>query len=526
MKDWSHQLEANAKAGAKPGFGYFMEMGTGKTKTFIDKLREHINREKRILRTIVFTPPMVVPQFKEEFLKFSKIPPKDITLLTGSGARRLKTFREKAFDARENSVPHLFITNYETLLLGGYRDKKKRGNPYVPGELFEAMKKWAPEVLGFDEGHRIKSHEAIRSKLAAQLANPWDMKAARWAPKPWTYLLTGTPLLNSPLDIFQPFKVMLGGFPTPAYFSSLGDRRHLIDNYYHFRARFFRDHNAGMPKDKHYADWQPMTLARDGVDGLAQIREIIDHYSYHKTKAECLDLPPEVSVVMRVGMSDKQARAYQEMKAVLLTYINDKACRASMALTKALRLMQITAGFASVESQGEDLDTANIRFEETPKLEALKELLETLTPDHKVLVWAVWKDNYAVIRDLCEKLKIEIVEAHGGVSDAKKREAVARFQNDSHVRVFLGHPGSGGIGLNLVQAPYSVFYSRTFSLEHYLQARARNHRGGSEIHDKITHYDLVCLNTIEEVILDALANKIQIGENMLGDVAKRLATQA
>lgn len=522
MSDWSHQIEANLKAGPKLGFLYLMEMGTGKTKTVIDKIREHMNRERRLMRIVFVTPPLVVPQVREEWLKFSKLDPKNITMLRGSGEKRLKTFYTKAY-TNGSPAPHLFITNYESLTMGGKRDKKTRS--YTPGPLFSAFQAWAPEVLVFDEAHRIKSPQADRSKQSDILANPWDNARACWAKKPFTYGLTGTPVLNNLLDIFQPFKVALGGFPTPAYLESMGNPKFLITNFFHFRDRYFRDRNASMPQDRHYPNWEVMTREKDGIDAEAEISAMIEQFSYRITKAECMDLPPEISVPFKVGMSEKQARAYKEMKELLITYVNDQACVAKLAITKALRLMQITAGFATVKGQGDEMDPADVRFEDTPKLEALRELLEELTPHHKVLVWAVWKDNYETIRKLCAELKIEIVEAHGGVSEAKKRVAVERFQKDPAVRVFLGHPGSGGIGLNLVQAPYSIFYSRTFSLEHYLQARSRNHRGGSEVHEKITHYDLVCGGTIDELALEALANKREIGAKILGDVANILAKQ-
>jgi len=55
----------------------------------------------------------------------------------------------------------------------------------------------------------------------------------------------------------------------------------------------------------------------------------------------------------------------------------------------------------------------------------------------------------------------------------------------------------------------SIFYSRNFSLEYDIQAEARNYRGGSERHTKVTRYDLVTPGTIDEQVLKAhlLANK-------------------
>lgn len=495
---WEHQKEVLVRARDLTAFAIFHEMGCGKTATLIHVLRAKFNAGKKILKTIIFTPPMVVPQFREEWFKFSKIDKNKVVALQGSQKKRLDVFLEHS---KENKV---FITNYEALLMK---------------DLYSEFLKWSPQALVFDEGHKLKSISATRSKLAHELANPWDKKNKIKLPKPYTYLLSGTPILNSPIDIFQQFKVMLGGFP---HFR--GGQFSLIDNFYTFRALYFVDRNKGMPSHVHFPNFQIKTKERDGVDAMAEISSVINRFGSRVEKKDCLDLPEEVSVTVKTGMSAEQLKAYNSMKKDFVAYINDKACVATLAITKALRLMQICSGFAKIEDRLIEDDSAkNIRFKNTPKEETLRELLETITPNAKVLVWACFKDNYDQIKKVCEELKIGFVEVHGEVSDKKKSEAVSRFQNEEEVRVFIGHPGSGGIGLNLVSATYSIFYSRTFSLEHFLQARARNYRAGQTL--KVTHYDLVCEGSIEELVLDKLSQKIEIGEKMFSDLAKELERQ-
>jgi len=520
VKAWKHQERAFELAPGKPGFALFWEMGLGKTYGAIQLLRRRMNEEKQILRSIIFTPPLVVPQWKEEWLKFTKIPASKITLLQGSQKERVSAFLKGSAEGR------IFVTNYEALLMK---------------DLFHAMKLWLPQELIFDECHRLKNPTAQRSKLAYELANPWDQKAKRPLPRPRVLILSGSPILNSPLDIFMQVKVMLGGWPTlhPKYKEHLAARSYftrmanvseadlarikwagdifsgqLVDNFFVFRAMYFRDRNAGLPKDRYFPDWRPATVERDGFDAIGELQEILSHISVRATKKESLDLPDEVPVIHRVGLTKEQARVYGQMKKDLVAYVTEtQACSASLAIVKALRLMQIASGFVSTEGVGDEADRADIRFPDTPKDEALIELLEEIAPHSKVLVWAVWQENYGQLRKIFEKLGLGYVEAHGQISDAKKREAVEQFKTDPSKRIFLGHPGSGGIGINLVNAPYSIFYSRTHSLEHYLQARARNHRGGQT--EKVTHYDLVCHQTIDELVLEKLAQKASMSDTLL-----------
>ena len=481
---WGHQLAAINRAEHLPYFGLFFEMGAGKSGTAINILRHKFNANKRILRTLIFCPPIVIKNWGAEWQKHSSIDPGAVVLLTGSGASRLKRFQASAY-SDGNRVGRIFVTNYEALLMS---------------ELYESFLHWQPEALIFDESHKLKSPTAKRSKLAEALANPFNKKAKQSLPKPFTYILSGSPVLNSPMDLFMQFLILDGG-------STFGG------NFFAFRARFFRDRNAGMSRDKYFPDW----IIRAGA--VEEMNQLIYHHAVRVTKAECMDLPPLVQTTIKVGMTKEQARLYNEMKKDFIAVIDDKACVATLAITKAQRLMQIASGFIKVVGDEE------IPLEDTPKMEALRELLSELAHDHKVIIWAVWRKNYGEIAKVCQGLGLEYAEVFGGLTQATRDENVRRFNEDPDCRVFIGNPSSGGIGINLVVAPYAIFYSRNFSLEESLQAEARNHRGGSEIHEKITRYDIVVENTIDELVQIKLANKFDMSMNVLRDLSLELKNQ-
>lgn len=501
---WAHQKEAVSRAQALHDYALFFEMGTGKTRTLLEILRSLFNQEGEVLRTLIFCPPLVIPNWVQEWKLYTKIDPKVIVPLTGPGARRVRDFENGAIRGvipGRTQDKKIFITNYEALLMK---------------DLYALFLQWQPQVVVFDESHKLKSPSTARSKLAHDLANPYDRASKTRKLKPFTYLLSGSPILNSPMDIFQQFKIQDGG-------------RTFGSNYFAFRAKYFRDRNAAMPKDRYFPKWEPMSASRDAFDALGEIKSLISGQSMRVLKSECLDLPPEVSVLVNVGMSPEQTRLYKEMKSELLTYYKSKACVATLAITKALRLMQITSGYIAAETPGSTDERVELALEKTPKVEALRALLEELCVEgnHKVLVWAVFRFNYAQIRSVLDDLKIKYVEVHGDVSESKKRAAVEAFQSDPNCKAFLGHPGSGGIGINLTCAGYSIFYSRNFSLEHYLQARARNHRGGSREagHASITHYDLIVENSIDEIALQKLSSKQDLSESLLSSLAQELENQ-
>ena len=463
---WEHQRQAFVRFREVDSFGLFFEQGTGKTLTIINILRWRFGVKGRVLRTLIFGPPIVVENWRREWCAFSQVDRRRVVALSGSMAKRIKTFRD-AVAADRNTV---FITNYEALL---------------KQELLDEFMAWAPEVVVLDESHRVKSYNAKRTKLMYKLAADTDV-----------ILATGTPVLQSPMDLFAQFKIM--------------DKKVFGVNFFEFRSRYFYDKNSGMPKDRHFPNW----VVRPGT--YEQMRHKVEEVAMVVKKQDCLSLPPFVRQKIEVELPSSMRRPYEMMRKHLIAQIEEGDCVAQLALTKALRLLQMASGYIPVVAEkGLKLESKNIPFKENPKALALRELLSDITPHSKVLVWAVFKENYKTIREVCDGLKIDYVEISGERTPKQKQEAVDRLHTDDAVRVLIGHPGSGGIGINLIAASYSIFYSRGYSLEYDLQAEARNYRGGSNRHARVTRIDLVAKDTIDEDVAEALAAKQTVSDRIL-----------
>lgn len=473
VRPWTHQYNAIKRSINKDHFALFFEQGTGKTLTLVNMLRTKCAKEKRLLRTLVLTPRIVIPNWVKEIKMHSHIRPSDIIPLSGSVKKRAATVKQFGWRANSGSGK-IFITNYDVI-----------SKP----ELLDTFWEWGVECLILDESHKCKSRQSKRTKAVIKLAD-----VAKYC-----FLASGTPTPNGIEDIWAQFRIMDKG-------KTFGR------NFFIWRAQYFYDKNAGMPKHMHFPEYVPRP------DKIESLNNTIARHSMRVKKEECLDLPPLVKVPIEVGLSKEQAKAYKEMKKAFITFVEDKACVAEMALTKGLRLQQILSGFIPLETQSGEKSIK--RFSKVPRLEALKELLEEYAHGSKIIVWAVFKENYSMIREVCEALSLQYVEVHGGISDKEKDENVRAFNEDEKVRVFIGNPSSGGIGINLVSSNISIFYSRGFSLEADLQAEARNHRGGSEVHNKVTRYDLFVKDTIDEKIMQSLSKKEKITEAILTQMAK------
>lgn len=469
---WSHQREAVSRALAQDNFAFFMSVGTGKTRTAIEMLRRIYQREKKLVSTLIVTPLSVQENWKSEFLKFSKIKPDEIVIPKGTGHQKEEILLERCM-FQMTFLERIVIINYESMLIK---------------DVHQFLIDWAPRVMILDESHRIKNHKSKRAKAILKLSDQCQYK----------YILSGTPILNSPADIFMQYRFLDGG-------KTFGF------NFYAFQRIWFEDENAAWAQKKGYF---PKYAPKPEL--MSSFNDKIYTKAYRATREECLDLPPLIKTDLEVEMSPEQWRMYKEMKQEFVTFVESleaqgekKPVIARLALTKALRLQQITSGFCKTD------DGEIISLEDVPREKVLEDLLEDLVESEKVIVWSVFIENYKRIERVCEKLGVKYVGFHGQVEKAQRDEAIESFKKSRDVRVFISNPSSGGEGINLQEAGVSIFYSRGFSLLQDQQAEARNYRGGSEIHSRVLRYNLIAKNTIDELISEALSKKLDAAELIL-----------
>lgn len=474
-KPWDHQRQAINVAKNLNSFALFFDTGTGKTGAAINILRHWFARKKEVGKTLVVCPPIVITNWQRELDLHSWIRKDRILLLSGSGKKRVELLRQWS----SKGSPFIAVTNYESLLME---------------PLFSELYKWGPDFFIWDESHKLKSPKSERSKRAVKLVR--SRMSGINPVRPSSLLLSGTPILNDPLDLFQQFMVM--------------DLGHTFgDNFYAFRGRYFWDIMSG--SGRRFKIFKLRKGAEDEIN--AKIKPRV----FRAKKEDCLDLPPLIRQTVGVPLAPCQRKMYNDLKNEFVATMSKDIVAADLAIVQGLRLLQMVSGFyVTIDGKTKD-------FKVNPKEEALTELLESWTPNSKVIVWASFKQNYEQIRRVCKKLNITYVEVHGGISAKNKVANIDIFNNDPVVRVLIGNHISGGVGCNLAASDCSIFFSRNFSLEGDLQARGRNYRGGSNIHKKVTHIDLVMENTIDSEVQKRLEAKVKISNEVLKDIGVKLA---
>ena len=191
---------------------------------------------------------------------------------------------------------------------------------------------------------------------------------------------------------------------------------------------------------------------------------------------------------------------------------NMEQVTANAVITQLLRLHQISCGFVNTDS-GSVIELKSNRLTE------LLEILEEV--NGKALIWANYRHDIQMLEKvLKDKYGETAVESYYGATPGEKRqEIVENFQHNKDLRFFIGQPRTGGYGLTLTAANTVIYYSNSYDLEVRLQSEDRVHRISQKA--KVTYIDLVAEKTVDEIIVKALRQKINLATQVLGEDWKK-----
>lgn len=340
--------------------------------------------------------------------------------------------------------PYFIITNVES-----FRDKN------IADTISDLCKKGIIGMCAADEMHKMKNPTAQQTKGFLKCL-------------PYCRIgMTGTPLMNSPMDLYVILKWL--GYESHAFYS-------------------FKQHYCVMGG---YGGYE--IVGYKNLDQLtAQVREIM----LRRLKSEVLDLPEKIYVDDIVEMEGKQAVMYKEVEAGLKAdYINGDIDLTN-PLSALIRLRQ-TTGYPGILSD---------EITESAKLDRMEELVENCTSnDEKVLIFSNWTQMTDAI---CNKLKSEghkVGVITGETPDSSRQEIVDVFQNSSNLSVLVGTIGAMGTGLTLTAATTVIFVDEPWNKALFDQAVDRAHRIGQK--NNITIYSIMCKDTIDERIHNLIYKK-------------------
>ena len=279
--------------------------------------------------------------------------------------------------------------------------------------------------------------------------------------------MTGTPLMNSPLDLYVILKWL--GYESHAFYS-------------------FKQHYCVMGG---YGGYE--IVGYKNMDQLtSQVREIM----LRRLKDEVLDLPEKTYVDEYVEMTGKQEVLYKEVKAGIKSALANGEIDLNNPLASLIRLRQ-TTGYPGIISP---------TITESAKLDRLEDLVdEAVSNGQKVIIFSNWTQMTNAVYDRLYSKGYGISQITGETKDEDRQTIVNLFQESKNCNVLIGTIGAMGTGLTLTAATVVIFADHPWSMALYDQAVDRCHRIGQK--NNITIYNLITKGTVDEKIWDIVKKK-------------------
>ncbi len=322
----------------------------------------------------------------------------------------------------------------------------------VLGKNFDALSKYKFDLIVIDESHKLKNPKALRTKFAMALEGNKKI------------LLTGTPILNRPQELFTQLQIL----------------QHPLGQSYW---KFIYDYSFVQPVGK------SGRLILPNETKLPELQRILrSTVMIRRLKKDVLpELPPKARNLITF---DYEASPEE---IILLKKINEMA--EGLDFENAIRKLRYDKEFFG--------EIERVRHEQGRKkvpyaIEYIKNLLEN---EEKVVVFAWHHDVVEAIANAFENVAI----ITGQTPVSARGEIQNKFQTDPECHLFVGNISASGIAIDLYAASNAVFVELDWTPSNLFQAEDRLHRVGQE--DSVFIDYLVTKDSIDTWLANVIVNK-------------------
>ncbi len=468
-KPYEHQLDALESSWDKEVYAYFMEMGTGKSKVLLDNAamlydKGEINALLLIAPKGVYKNwydseiPTHLPDHVDKKIVLWKTSDKSIKQI-----KKLNTLFQSGSDLR------ILIMNVESFSSGNGADF-----------AYKFLSAHPKSMIAIDEATTIKTPTSNRTKNILKLSDHCKYRR----------ILTGSPVTKSPLDLYSQCQ-----FLDPWL---LGHQ-----SYYTFKARY------SICKKIQVNGRQVEIVV--GYRNLGELSDKIKSFSKRILKDDCLDLPEKSYVKHYVELTKEQRKVYEQMKKEAIAFLDGKMQSSATVMTQLMRLHQITCGHFTA-------DDGTIKDLPCSRLGELMSILENV--EGKTIIWSHYThDVRRIIKEIKRVYGDDSVVDYYGATDTDARSInIKKFQTNDKCRFFVGTTHTGGYGITLTAGSNMIYFSNGYDLEKRQQSEARIDRIGQT--KKMTYIDIMTQDTIDERIVKALRNKVNIANTIMDENIK------
>jgi len=447
------------------------EMGLGKTIQALGL----INCQPDIQRVLVVCPATVKRNWAREAHKWL-VRPHHIRIWESA---ELKGHRMSAAVPYEGVSVH--IVNWDILT---QRKRDDDDETWARPVLLSLQ----PDLLVFDESHKMKNPAAQRTRAALEIATTAKRKLA----------LTGTPIANRPIEAWTTLHMLDPDFwRTKSYYANRYCDAHIERVAWH--KDVFKANGASNLPELQDRLRATVMVRRRKIDVLTELppkrRQIIelDPAKYAEVLAK------EADVIHRTK-HDLAA-----MKARLDNIDRDTNEAEYKAAARSLR-EGYTVAFTELSRVRHETALAKVQ-----DVTAFAE--DALESDDKILVFG---HHHDVIESLATLLaKYGVVTLTGQHTQDERNHAIDAFQTDPDIRVFIGSTLAAGMGITLTAASTVVFAELDWVPAYLSQAEDRTHRIGQA--NSVSVYHLVVDGSLDARMATILVEKQAVIDAALDD---------
>ena len=366
------------------------------------------------------------------------------------GSLYIGSVNDRLEDLKNPLDEFFIITNVETL----------RNNDIIK-QINNGVNKF--DMIVADEVHKMKSPTSQQGKNFLKLNSTYKVG------------LTGTLLLNSPLDAYVPLKW-------------IGADNSTYTNYKYYYCNF-----SG-----------PFNNILTGYKNIDVLKDQLNDISLRRTK-DILDLPPKNIIHEYVEMDTAQQKFYQDITDGIISEVDKVELNTSTLLSMITRLRQATAD-PSILTSNDDIKSAKI--ERT--IDLAKQILEN---NEKVVIFSEFKKPLNII--MTELKEYNPLLCTGDVNDDIISQNIYNFQNNDTNKVMCATISKMGTGITLTKASYAIFMDSSWTAAVNHQAEDRIYRIGSE--SPVFIYYLWTTGTIDEHVKEIVDDKDAISDFVIDD---------
>lgn len=463
VKPFAHQQEVLDLSLNLEYFGLFMEMGTGKSKVMIDNMTK-LFLDRKIDGVLIVAPKGGYLNWIDEEIPIhmSETIPRRI-MWYDVDAGKLERRISEALIVPQDDCLDIMVMNVESLTTDKAYDFAVR---FLDSHY---------NLMIIDESTSIKNHKSKRAKAMYKLGSMVDYRR----------ILTGTPITDSPLDLYGQCEFLKPGL--------LGhDNWVSFQNYY---AKVVMVNFGGRRYDK-----------IEGYKNLAELAERIKAFTYRKLKSECLDLPEKIWKNHYVESSPEQTHAYDKMRdEALLSFSETEFVSSTSVITTMVKLHQINCGHVRD-------DFGNVHNIPNNRIKDLISILK-LNKGKKIIIWVNFvQDIHGIKQAIWEEFKQVAQTYYGESSVEERRQSLENFKH-GNADYFLATLSTAAMALTIVESHFAIYYSYDYNLMKWLQSQDRNHRPGQK--HSVTYIVMQIPNTVDTRIIKSLKAKEDLANQVL-----------